>query len=125
MPVTTQIGQSGMQMPLYRCHKEVWALKIKSIDSEKMPEFKRPTCRGSYVLGSACGRCERCEFERTHGPTMASIITPEDSAYAPFKVSHQFTVKHNPQAGGYFVVYKDGYQSFSPAAAFEEGYSKI
>jgi hypothetical protein len=31
--------------------------------------------------------------------------------------------KHKPQVGGYFVQYRDGYKSFSPAAAFEEGYS--
>jgi hypothetical protein len=30
-----------------------------------------------------------------------------------------------PQPGGYFVVYKDGYKSFSPAKAFEEGYTRI
>lgn len=23
-----------------------------------------PVCRGSYVLGTHCGRCERCEEER-------------------------------------------------------------
>jgi len=33
--------------------------------------------------------------------------------------------EHNPQPGGYFVVYKDGYKSFSPAKAFEEGYTRI
>jgi hypothetical protein len=27
--------------------------------------------------------------------------------------------------GGYFVVYDDGYTSYSPAAAFESGYSRI
>jgi hypothetical protein len=27
--------------------------------------FKSPTCRGSYILGTACGRCEKCEWERS------------------------------------------------------------
>ena len=33
--------------------------------------------------------------------------------------------KHNPEVGGYYVVYEDGYKSFSPAKAFEEGYTLI
>ncbi|UCZ75334.1 hypothetical protein LHK94_20490 [Dickeya zeae] len=33
--------------------------------------------------------------------------------------------KHNPQPGGYFVLYEDGYQSYSPAGAFEAGYSRL
>jgi hypothetical protein len=33
--------------------------------------------------------------------------------------------KHKPEVGGYYVVYKDGYRSFSPAEAFETGYEKI
>lgn len=28
--------------------------------------FTKPTCRGSYVLGTACGHCEKCEWERAH-----------------------------------------------------------
>jgi hypothetical protein len=39
------------------------------------------------------------------------------------QVSAHFMIKHKPEAGGYFVVYADGYQSFSPAAAFEAGYT--
>ncbi len=54
-----------------------------------------------------------------------AIITPEDAGYAPFAVSEEYIDKHNPQPGGYFVVYDDGYQSFSPAKAFEEGYTPI
>lgn len=31
--------------------------------------------------------------------------------------------KHSPSLGGYYVVYADGYSSWSPAKAFEEGYT--
>lgn len=34
-----------------------------------------------------------------------------------------FMQKHQPIAGGYVVFYADGYTSFSPRAAFEEGYT--
>jgi hypothetical protein len=27
--------------------------------------------------------------------------------------------------GGYYVVYEDGYKSFSPASAFENGYTRL
>ena len=30
------------------------------------PEYKNPVCRGSFLLGSACNRCERCEWRRKH-----------------------------------------------------------
>lgn len=39
--------------------------------------------------------------------------------------SPDYMLKHRPVAGGYFVVYEGGYESFSPAKAFEEGYSRI
>ena len=34
-------------------------------------------------------------------------------------------LKHAPQPGWYYVRYADGYESFSPADAFEQGYTKI
>lgn len=49
----------------------------------------------------------------------------EDERFAPHQVSREWCGKHGPRAGGYFVVYDDGYQSFSPADAFEAGYSLI
>ncbi len=79
------------EMPKYRCHKEVWALKISHISLTQ------------------------------EGAT----ITPEDDGYAPFAVSAGYMKKHRPVAGGYYVVYQDGYKSFSPRAAFEAGYSRI
>ncbi len=54
-----------------------------------------------------------------------NTITPADAGYAPFEVDEAYTEKHNPQAGGYFVQYEDGYKSFSPAKAFEDGYPPI
>ncbi len=95
-------GQAGMEMPRYKSHKEVWALKIAKIELD-----------GDLALS---------ENEEPDG---GARITPEDSRYAPFRVDHAYVRKHNPKVGGYFVVYKDGYKSFSPAKAFEEGYTPV
>lgn len=90
------------EMPKYKCIKDVWALKIKSIvfDSD---------------LAAQSGR-------ETDG---SATFTPEDDRYAPIKLSSEYVHKHKPVEGGYYVVYKDGYKSFSPASAFEEGYVLI
>ncbi len=56
-------------------------------------------------------------------PANGHIIHPVDDGYAPFEVSDEYVRRHNPQAGGYFVVYEDGYRSWSPAEAFESGYT--
>lgn len=94
--------QPCAELPRYKCFKEVWALKIGKIeyDSENAKKTNRETD------GSA-------------------LLYPEEEGYAPIKVDYEYIRKHNPQSGGYYVVYKDGYKSFSPAAAFEEGYSLI
>jgi hypothetical protein len=112
-------------LPRYQCHKKVWALKIKAIDTEKLPEWVGVTCRGSSAFQAACNACERCEWEREHGPKLKTLITPEDAGYGPFQVEPSFMEKHQPQVGGYYVIYEDGYVSFSPAAAFEDGYTRI
>ena len=33
--------------------------------------------------------------------------------------------RHQPEVGGYLVRYEDGYLSFSPARAFENGYTLV
>lgn len=92
-----------MELPRYKCHKEVWALKIKNIEP-------------------SCGDRPAQPNEETDG---GLIITPCENGYAPFKVDNEYRLKHNPYIGGYYVQYTDGYKSFSPAKAFESGYTLI
>ncbi len=40
-------------------------------------------------------------------------------------VSRAYLNKHEPNVGGYYVRYPDGYASWSPADAFEAGYTEI
>ncbi|MCX6845050.1 MAG: hypothetical protein NTU84_00535 [Verrucomicrobia bacterium] len=46
-----------------------------------------------------------------------------EDPYLPIHVTHDYVHKHKPEVGGYYVVYADGYKSYSPAKAFEEGYT--
>lgn len=94
---------ASREMPKYQCHKQVWALKIKEISHKPNPDPTGGSAAASY----------------------GAVITPADDGYSPFDVPAEFVTKHKPQAGGYFVVYDDGYKSYSPAAAFESGYSLI
>lgn len=54
-----------------------------------------------------------------------AILFPVDTRYPAFRVSSEYVAKHQPRAGYYWVRYSDNYESASPAAAFEEGYSLI
>ena len=87
------------QLPEYQCHKKVRALKIKSI------------------LSDGAG-----ENRDTDGSAM---ITPEEEGFDPIYLSPGFIHKHQPQVGGYYVVYEDGYVSYSPQEPFESGYKLI
>ena len=85
----------GREMPKYKCHKEVWAIKIDKIID--------PTEPGNESDGTRILVCEG----------------------SPIRVDGQYLRQHRPEVGGYYVVYKDGYKSYSPAKAFEEGYTRI
>jgi len=40
-------------------------------------------------------------------------------------LTDEWMKRFKPEVGGYYVVYEDGYTSYSPAKAFEEGYTRI
>ncbi len=86
-------------LPKYRCHKDVWALKIARVFD--------PT---------------REDNEESDGSKLLGFI---GSDFVPRRVSREYVRKHDPKAGGYFVVYADGYESWSPAEVFESGYTLI
>ncbi len=100
MEIKPESVQDQRELPRYKCHKIVRALKIAYIvrDNEDDPNAE------------------------TDGSAM---LIPASDGYAPFPVGSEYIRKHNPEKGGYYVVYKDGYTSYSPAKAFEEGYTLI
>lgn len=91
-------AEKKTELPRYQSHKVVQAMKIKDIHDPTLPN------------------------EESDG---SRLLIPDDSTYAPIKVDHQYMHKHRPRIGGYYVVYADGYQSYSPAEAFESGYTRI
>ena len=36
------------------------------------PKFTKATCRGCYALGTACGKCERCDIDPMNPKNMKS-----------------------------------------------------
>lgn len=87
---------NAAEMPRYRCHKTVHALKISAtIENDSGVEIH-------FV-------------EKSYAPVL--LI----SGHERFK----FEDKYGDQDFGYYVVYKDGYRSWSPTDAFEEGYTRL
>ena len=85
-------GTAMREMPRYKSHKTVHALKISAVE---IHEDKSAT------------------------------IAPADEGFAPFKTDTGWgeRFKGDESDPGYYVVYDDGYKSWSPSKAFEEGYS--
>lgn len=81
-------------MQKFKSHKVVEAAKIADIRPN-------PETGGAFLVPMATGE-----------KMMDSI-----------PVSRAYLLKHEPKPFGYYVRYPDGYESFSPAEAFEEGYT--
>jgi hypothetical protein len=91
------MSEVSAEMPRYKCHKEVHALKINAVIENDKDD--------SLELHFA------------------------DEGYAPIRVIHfietQKFLDLDDNDLGYLVVYPDGYRSWSPTEAFEEGYTRL
>lgn len=82
-------------IPKYRCHKIVSALEIGSSE-----------WNGDATL----------------------TIAPRDDAFAPITLDEDTAKRFKRMSDddtGYYVIYEDGYVSWSPAQVFRDGYTEI
>jgi hypothetical protein len=97
-PIFRGVALSRAVLPAFQSHKVVGASKIKQIilDGPK----HGPDATGKFL-----------------------VIALASGADFVAECSEEWLAKHAPNVGGYLVVYQDGYVSYSPASAFENGYS--
>jgi hypothetical protein len=88
------MNSPSAEMPRYKCHKQVWALKIAAIEIHK---------------------------------DRSATIAPADRGYAQLHVPPSWTERWKGSEAdlGYYVQYDDGFASWSPTKAFEEGYTRL
>jgi hypothetical protein len=56
-------------------------------------------------------------------PSSKIVHFVRSDVYAPRKVDMGVFSRKTPERGDYFVVYRDGYESWSPKSEFEDGYT--
>lgn len=84
----------AIEMPRYRSHKVVWALKIRE------------------VVDDGYGNL---------------VVYPEDERFGSILPGDGWEDRFQGDSDdfGYYVEYPDGYRSWSPTVAFEEGYTLV
>ena len=95
-PTEESAGAASMEMPRYVSHKKVWALEIEVVAPQN---------------------------EIVNGALVRMLIF-RDVGYAPETVPAEMFARYIPVPGDFYVVYADGYKSFSPRKAFLEGYTR-
>jgi len=99
---------TSQSLPLYQRHKQVRAVKIKEVLKHAHPDPK----------------ADDAAFESSPAFQGAHLL-PIDERFLPIAVDADWYRKHSPKPGGYYVLYEDGYASYSPAAAFENSCSPV
>jgi hypothetical protein len=88
--------------------------------AQRLPEFQsHKIVRAALILAVAL-------HDTGTGTLTLQIPSGENPAHkVDISVTSAYMQKHQPQVDGYYVLYQDGYESFSPAEAFEEGYNAV
>lgn len=94
-------AEVAAQLPEYRSHKRVWAAKVVQV-----------------IDNSG----ENCEAAIKDDSFVVWVL--DNGGYVHVSNDLKMRGGDNP-ACGYFVKYADGFQSWSPARAFEEGYTRV
>jgi hypothetical protein len=82
--------------------------------STELPRYKcHKEVRAAKITG----------FRQNGEPDMPDLLLGEIGGVVT--LLPDWHAKHKPQVGGYYVVYDDGYSSYSPAGPFESGYSRV
>lgn len=58
-------------------------------------------------------------------PRRSLVLAPAFGPSIEVEMTDEFWRRNRVEVGGYYVQYEDGYASYSPAAAFESGYTII
>lgn len=96
-------------MPRFVSHKTVEGFKIGSITPQALGTHAGNVVPPKMFMGKPCA--QKTEYVVVSECGDHTVVLDDD-----------YIEKHHPHLGGYFVQYADGYQSFSPADAFESGY---
>lgn len=92
-------GAAIAKLPLYRCHKEVRALRINKVEPLD--------AGGARITAEEVG----------YGPFLVTEAWLERAV--------PLNAKIGDLVGGFYVAYEDGFASWSPSKAFTEGYTRI
>lgn len=108
-----------MKLPIWKCHKEVEAFQIEHITAQPMgthtdtvPEPRLipvPRENGVEMMLAA----QHTEY----------VLVDKTGEFVAV-VSDEYMMRSHVHTGGYFVRYSNGFESFSPADSFVDGYSQ-
>jgi hypothetical protein len=108
-----------MNYPVYKCHKQVEAFQIAHITAQPMGTHADTVPEQRFV--SVPREDGTVELLPTASHTEYVLVDKTGEFVAV--VGDDYMGRTSVHTGGYFVQYADGYQSFSPQEAFEEGYT--